>query len=1034
MINNEFQLGDQAALLRHATADRLFNTNPFPGLRPFGIHESHLFFGCEEQADELLQKLAEKKFIAVMGFSGSGKSSLMYCGLLPLIYGGFMEKNAGGWKVISTRPGDSPIENLAAAILAQNNENQPDQADHIPFRKKVIASLLKSSSAGLLEILKDGQESNTPNTLLLIDQFEELFRPMEKGSNKNPIEEAAFYINLLLEAIKSKPDNIYLAITMRSEYIGHCAQFPGLTDVINESNYLVPRMSREQKRRAIEGPIAVGGGEITDRLVKILLNDMEDSQDQLPVMQHALMRTWNYWLDNKEPDEPLDLRHYNAIGKIFQAMSLHANEAYDELATEQKPLVEVLFKALTQKVNGNVGLRRAVSLREIAQIATVDEEAIIAVVEVFRKPGRSLLMPPAEVPLGPDSMIEISHESLMRIWIRLKVWVEEEYQSAQMYKRLSEAAAMYQIGRTRLWRPPDLQLALNWQKKQQPTLVWAQRYDEAYERAIVFLDTSKTTYEAELKNQEMLQKRLLQRTKLVAVALGIAVIITAVFFTFAVIRQGEAEDNYKLATINEKIAIEQKEEAEKNKEEAERNRKLTLQKSKQLTLVNQELNQALIEAEQQKNYAQQQFIEAKRQAVIARNARTLAEYQRQNANENSEVASLQFHRAEQLFYHQLAQAVAVKSLRVEAPGLKGLLAYQAYRFNINFQGSQLDPYVYEGLYYALKSLEGPKHNTYKMHQGAVRSLAFDKDGKTFFTTGSDGEIKKASIETLHLAPQQIHKNPYGNRVIALSNNGVWLANGSDSSTVEIYAVNSTEKHKAFKAHQNFIHDIKAHPLEEAFFTLGADNTLWQYANGEGSLLLVTATNNLCMDISPDAKYIALGSFEGNLTLFNLETRTEKTIVKDPGNPIHTVAFGPNGDWIASGDELGMVKVIDTHTEKVTHTLKGHKSRVSSVAFNKERKLLASASFDGTLQVWKTEDFEGLPIVLSDNDAYIWDIAFSAEGEYLLAGCQDGEIRIWPTTNELMASKICGKVGRNLTKEEWNMYIGRGVNYTNTCKN
>ncbi|MDZ7608263.1 MAG: hypothetical protein U5K79_22385 [Cyclobacteriaceae bacterium] len=105
-----------------------------------------------------------------------------------------------------------------------------------------------------------------------------------------------------------------------------------------------------------------------------------------------------------------------------------------------------------------------------------------------------------------------------------------------MYKRLSDAAEMYQVGKTSLWRPPDLQLALNWFNKQKPTRIWAKRYNPYFERAVVFLDTSKTAYESEQKAKELLQKRMLQRTKMVAIVLGIAFIIAIMFFVFGWIR------------------------------------------------------------------------------------------------------------------------------------------------------------------------------------------------------------------------------------------------------------------------------------------------------------------------------------------------------------------------------------------------------------------------------------------------------------------------------------------------------------------
>src|SRR5690606_19034371 len=141
----------------------------------------------------------------------------------------------------------------------------------------------------------------------------------------------------------------------------------------------------EQKKMAIEGPVAVAGGKISQRLVKRLLNDIGTSQDQLPVMQHALMRTWDYWIENHEPGELIDIRHYNAIGKITQALSQHANEAYDELTTRDKAIAEVLFKSITEKNQDNRGMRRPSRLGLIAQLAEASEEEVIQVIEHFRK-------------------------------------------------------------------------------------------------------------------------------------------------------------------------------------------------------------------------------------------------------------------------------------------------------------------------------------------------------------------------------------------------------------------------------------------------------------------------------------------------------------------------------------------------------------------------------------------------------------------------------------------------------------------------
>src|SRR6478609_484530 len=422
MLSYSVQVGeteDQSSDIHLSGSNPLFN--PFPGLRPFALDESHLFFGREGQVDEILIKLSESRSVTVMGYSGSGKSSLMYCGLVPVLYGGFMTNTSPFWQVVPVRPGNAPISNLTNAIvdhlIKQNKIEEKDRQIH----KAIIHSVLLSGPDGLIEIAKYLQTRDGENIFFLVDQFEELFRFRE--SNDEFANEASAYVNLILTAVHQRDTPVYLSINMRSDFIGECSVFPGLTQMINESNYLVPQMTREQKRMAVEGPVAVGGGKISQRLVKRLLSDVGDNQDQLPIMQHALMRTWDYWMANREEGEPMDIRHYNSVGKITQALSLHANEAFDELSSREKEIAEVLFKNITEKNQENQGLRRPCKIGLVAELSEASEKEVIHVVEQFRKSGRSFLMPGTHVTLNANSNVELSHESLMRIWSRLSTWV-----------------------------------------------------------------------------------------------------------------------------------------------------------------------------------------------------------------------------------------------------------------------------------------------------------------------------------------------------------------------------------------------------------------------------------------------------------------------------------------------------------------------------------------------------------------------------------------------------------------------------------
>ena len=366
----------------------VLTTNPFPGLRPFSMEESHLFFGREGQSDEVLLKLSRSRFVGVIGPSGAGKSSFVYCGVLPILYGGFLAENSPNWNVVVTRPGHAPIDNLAQALLHNNREYNEADDEEKKIKRTIFSTLLRSSSLGLVEAIQQSRKKEDTNYLILVDQFEELFR-FKDSNSLTSINETLAFVNLLMEAVDYPDLPIYVGITMRSDFIGDCAQFPELTRKINDSYYLIPQLTREQKRWAIEGPVAVGGAVITPRLTQQLLNDLGDNPDQLPILQHALMRTWSYWETNKElEDEPLDLKHYEAIGTMTEALSMHANEAFDELNPDQQHLCEILFKAITEKRGENFGIRRPTRLAEIAAIAEVHERDVMEVVEKFRKPGK----------------------------------------------------------------------------------------------------------------------------------------------------------------------------------------------------------------------------------------------------------------------------------------------------------------------------------------------------------------------------------------------------------------------------------------------------------------------------------------------------------------------------------------------------------------------------------------------------------------------------------------------------------------------
>ncbi len=1024
--------------------------NPFPGLRPFKIEESHLFFGREGQSDEVLLKLSKSRFVGVIGPSGSGKSSFIYCGVLPILYGGFLTDASPNWEVVVTRPGSGPIDNLAESLLKTSRDYNGASADDKKIKRTIVSTLLRSSSLGLVEAIQQSRRSEDINYLVLVDQFEELFR-FKDGADPNSVNETLAFINLLMEAINYEDAPIYVAITMRSDFIGECAQFAELTRKINDSHYLIPQMTRDQKRRAIEGPVAVGNAKITPRLVQQLLNDLGDNPDQLPILQHALMRTWSYWAKYKDyEDEMVDLKHYEAIGTMSEALSMHANEAYDELDEDQKRICEVLFKAITEKRGENFGIRRPTRLNEIASIADVSEGEVIEVLEKFREPGRSLVTPAHGTPLSSRSMVDISHESLMRIWVRLKNWVDDEADAVQMYQRLAEAASMYQVGKAGLWRPPDLQLALNWQAKHKPTLVWGQRYHPAFERTLIFLEYSKKEFDTEQRIKELEAKRKLQRARVTAIVFGSLAGVALIAFVYAFVQQGIAKEQEKEA---QRLAIE----AQKNADDALKAKKAADIAAEEARKSAEAARLAEAKAKEQQAIAEAAKIEADKnakeaaaQAEKARQSALVAQREQKKAEQAAEAARIAEAKATREQYKATAKAMAVKSKELNNDlELEALVAQQAYIFNKNYDGYIYDNDIYNGLYSALNNINHPLTTDLAGHdKGAARALVTNATAKQIYSGGSDGRIfqwtftgtewKSKEIVGLRRDVFQIYAldlSPDDNLLLAAG-----LAAGDASQNyIELYDLrNLSAPPKQIPGFVQGIEHVEFTPDSKGAYVRDNSGRSIKFTDFTNVREVITSTVKInAFALSRDGNRIGGAGNDGVLYIWDIKNNfAKKEVYKNrSGNPLTTIAFSPDKQ-IVVGDDRGLVQIVPENggTAKI---LSGHTAEIQEMKFNFGGTFFATTSKDKTVRMWNWKDLKQQPIVLNDHSDWVWSATFTPDDEQLLIGTQSstnkaGEtIHAWPTKITTMSSILCGYVKRNLTADEWETYA-IGLKYEKTC--
>ncbi|MCK4751647.1 MAG: hypothetical protein KAT15_31535, partial [Bacteroidales bacterium] len=580
-------------------------------------------------------------------------------------------------------------------------------------------------------------------------------------------------------------------------------------------------------------------------------------------------------------------------------------------------------------------------------------------------------------------------------------------------------------------------LASNWRKKQQPTLTWAERYNPAFERAMVFLESSEKEFIAEEQNKIRLQRRQLRRTRVFATVLGTAAIISIglMLWSFvlrdqalkaqneAVYQKAVADTNFQMALTQQHLATAQADTAQMQKELADSNalvafasQKLADRNARRATRQEQIARDSAEAATRQRNIALQQQQEAERQKGLA------------------EEASDEAYRGQVL---SVAQSMSVKSLQVDNDtNLKALLAYQAYLFNQNYQGLAHHADVYSGLYDALKFLKGSDYNVYTGHTDAVRSLVFAPDSKTFYSAGSDGRILRWNIEGKN--NDVVIENPMVNRVIDVSDDGKWLACGTDGNGIQLFRTGSGQTEpRILSGGDKRIRTLDFLPDNKRMFSAGIGGviTMWNLESGRNSEFATTGSPVDVLVVSRDGKYLAAGTRDGKIIIFEVEdAQTSFVLHENDGNSVLALDFGEENKLLASGDLQGNVLVWDFMSRSILNNLRGHRARVTQLKFSPNGGILASASNDGSVRMWETADLNTQPIVLTANAGFVFCIAFSPNGEHVLTGSTDEDrLVLSPTRTETMIENICNSVDRNFTEEEWNTYIGTDIPYEQTCK-
>jgi KaiC/GvpD/RAD55 family RecA-like ATPase len=395
---------------------------PYQGLRAFQQQHASYFFGREGFTEQLARAVQEQPLTAVVGPSGSGKSSVVFAGLLPRL------RREGNWLIISCRPGREPFQELATSLIP-SLELQMSETDQLIERNK-LTKVLRLGEVHLHEVVKRilGKQTEGSRLLLVCDQFEELYTLSQDA------EERTRYLDELLQAVKvlsqHQGPQFSLVLTLRADFFGHASSYRPFADALQDSILILGPMNRKELQDAIEKPAHLLGVRIEEGLSERLLEAVGNEPGNLPLLEFALTQLWS-----RRRYRMLMHEAYDEIGGVKQALAVHAEEAFRKLDPQEEKRVRRIFTQLVQPSQATEDTRRIATESELGPenwglVARLADERLVVT-------GRD--------EASEEETAEIVHEALIREWERLRQWTNEDREFRQWQERLPSAMRQWEV-------------------------------------------------------------------------------------------------------------------------------------------------------------------------------------------------------------------------------------------------------------------------------------------------------------------------------------------------------------------------------------------------------------------------------------------------------------------------------------------------------------------------------------------------------------------------------------------------------------
>lgn len=960
---------------------------PYKGLQYFDEIDAGIFFGRESLVAKLVQRLRDGisgaltgypirggRFLAIIGASGSGKSSVLRAGLVPalkrgepLADGTLLPEGSSGWLVHIITPTAHPLEALAASLTRESASVMATSTlmDDLARDPRSLHLYVQKKLTSLSPARRQAENEN--HLLLVVDQFEELFTLC-----RNEAERKAFIDNLLyavgithpqleidgvLDAANARHSRsgdelqtfegpIIVLIALRADFYSQCAPYGLLRQALSSRQEYIGPMSAAELRQAIEEPAIRGKWKVEPGLVELLIRDVGDEPGTLPLLSHALLETWK-----RRRGRTLSLTGYSESGGVHGAIASTAESTLYKLLPEQRAIARSIFLRLTELGEGTQDTRRRVALSELFSFPE-QAPAVMDVLEVLVD---------ARLIIAAEGTVEVAHEALIREWPALREWLDEDRQGLRLHRRITEAAQEWErLGRDdeALYGGLRLAQALEWAETHLAELNVVERE---------FLEASKFHAEQDIAEREAQrqreleaarklaeverqraeeQARLVRRLRQRSVILAVAFILAGLMAVVALTLGQQAQEKARLAASREWAAAALS----------------ILDSDPELSawLAIQAVSKADIP---QAENALHRAVQALR-AQFNLTGHTGDVWSVDFNSDGTRLATAGFDQSAKVWDAQTGQE------------LLSLQGHSAWVDDIAFSpdGRTLAT-VSEDATARVWDAQTGKELFIINESYALYSLAFRPDGKQLALTSADGKISlwdfnnsatgKQAEEVLTLAHPAV-------RWVAFDADGKRLASGSDDGTVKMW---------------------EAATGKELFAWSADDFAVWGLA------------------FCPDGKSLAVGG-DSLVTLWDISSDVAPTqaILTLAGHRrgVPGLAFTPDGAHLITGSQDGTAKVWDTSTGQELFSLTGH-GPINHLTVSPDGKRTATANRDGTTTVWDITPTGSREVMtfLFDHSAFVTAGNFSPDRTLLVTISEDGVVKIRSsiTSQELFTTSL-----------------------------